>query len=170
MSQFRFIQRTVQAAITFHKVVQAVQAVLPPEVKKKEHEVLNKTAAKPLFDGFHEESKYFPVDFQNTSLTITMLIKDQEADNEIMERFRSGKLEEELNNIISQHKAEIKVKNLKIGKKKVIKTSKSFEKLEKEAQYTAYSNPIIASLSPLKVSWKGLGQISGKKRVNYSTF
>ena len=91
MSQFQIIRKTVQAAITFHKVVQEVRAVLPPEAKKKGHEVLNETTAKPLFGSLYEESKYFPIDIQNTSLTITMLIKDQEADNEVMERFHLGK-------------------------------------------------------------------------------
>ena len=172
MSRLQIFQRSVEAAIT---LIDAVQK-LPPETRERGREILNETAARPLFDGLHEESKYFPCDFQYTSLTITMLIKDQEADNELMERFRSGKLEEELNGIIFQHRTGTKLEDLRIREKKAIKTFESFEELEKKAQNAAYFKPIIIPPSPLKVSrkkfviyfcfcfQKNLNQISGNKQ------
>ena len=156
MSRFQIIRRTIEAAITFSKVVREIQAVLPPESRERGHEILNETAAKPLFEVVHEESKYFPIDFHYTSLTITMFIKDEESDDELIKCVRSGELEKKLNEIISKLTTDIKIENLRLQEKEVIETSESFEELETKAQNAAYFNPLIVPPSPLKVSCKSL--------------
>ena len=125
-----------------------------PDKQKEEIKIfLKDTAAKPLFlDGYHKPSKYFPSNFFFESLTATMLIKDEEADNELMKSVSSGELKDKLNEIISKLKPEIKIENLSLQEKEVIETNESFEKLEKKAQEAARTNPIIVPPNPLKVS------------------
>ena len=99
---FRRITEFIIVDATLDAIVKNVLALLSSERREKGRKILNKTAAKPLFEGVHGESKYFPNDFQYTFLTITMLIKDEEADNELMKRVHSGELEKKLKEIISK--------------------------------------------------------------------
>ena len=162
MPKFLFFQRIAKSVIVDAAIditVQSVPALIPSEWEEKGRKILNKTTAKPLFEGVYKESKYFPIDFQYTSLTITMLIKDEKADRELMKLVDSGDLEKKLNEIISKFKTGIKIIKLNFQEREDIEYSKSFEELEKKALATAHEDPIIKKPSPLKVSSQGLRNI-----------
>ena len=149
MSQF--LRRCINGAVN-SAATAAIKQAYKSEVGRQ---ILNEIASRPLFDGFLEENHYFPIDFQYNSLTITMLIKDEESDAKLMELVKSGELEKKLNKIISKLTTGIKIENLRILEKEVIKMFESFEELQKKAKDAAYSNPIIVPPSPLKVSCNG---------------
>ena len=70
-----------------------------------------------------------------------MVIKDEEADNELMKSVSSGELKETLNEIISKLKPEIKIENLRLQEKEVVETYESFEMLEKKSSRSSMYQP-----------------------------
>ena len=138
--------------MTFERVIFGYQ-MTPQEYRERFCQLFNETMAIPLFNNFHKESKYIPIDMHQTSLTITMLIKDEEADDELMERVCSGELEKELNETISKHTKGIKIESITTSDKEYIESEEEFEEIEKKARDAAYSNPLIVPPSPAKVSY-----------------